>query len=1051
MSRDEEEPTRASRAKQGEAPASAGPLRSNSSLFHAERIEAWGHFRDLRFLAEGGMGRIYQGRDDTLQRQVALKLLRKDDPQLSARFLQEAALQARVEHPNVCRVYEAGEWGGQAFIAMQLIQGRTLSALAKDLSLDDKLQVMVQVCEGVHAAHQEGLVHRDLKPSNLMVERGEGGLHAYVLDFGLARAGSAPGLTESGMVMGTVHYMSPEQARGAEGGLDRRSDVYALGVCLYELFAGDVPFGDLKGLEVLTATLDRDPTSLRHKAEVPRDLDTVVMKCLEKMPARRYDSARALGDELRRVRDGDPILARRTRLLERLWRRVKKHPALSLVSGAALALALGSGSWGMWERHQSQRSVAIAQRFGQEAERIEAYLRYAHLLPEHDLTADRLKVLRRMEALQREARSDAQALAPGAYFLGRVSLALGDPAGARTHLQQAWSMGLRTPEVRYALGRALADLFAQRVEEAMRIADAGVRASRMKALEAEFGDEARRHIRGAAGAGLEPEAFHAAVLAMVERRDEEALRMFKAVQAGDPWLYEAWAWEGDLRLRMARESRDAPEPLLASAESAYRAAAAIAPSDPRLPLGLARVGLERLVRSWRGGASPKPLVEGCLAALKVSSRIDPARAETDALESEVLALWGRYLSERAQPCLEALSAATRLADQALAKAPGDRTALRAVLIAHGTLGNHLRNTGMDPSAAFDRAIRAGRQLLDQDPHDVEASLYATKVCAWKLLHRLWRGEAGEEAYKEGFAFAAQTLAFAPDMAQGHGAMGLILGQWAEHEWRFGRDPRNAVQDCVRALGRATELAPEDFSHWINLGDAWLVQAHYEAALGLNARVALRQALQAYQRARALNPTHAMPVVDEAIAWIHLGEEEDGAARREAWDRARELLRRMSTGFPKDPEGAYARALLTLAEGRGRSRGGQPLGPAPKEVLRGADRAAAMGLNRPYDLHLMKAEALALLAEEGKGKGYPGGLEALVAEGGAAAERCLAIASAWGAGHFWRAHWLRWRARLPRTTPELRLNLKREAEASLDRALRLQPSLASRVDRERSAW
>ncbi|MGH9362391.1 MAG: serine/threonine-protein kinase, partial [Thermoanaerobaculia bacterium] len=173
-------------------------------------VEGWDRYEFVEFLGAGGMGRIYKAYDRQLGRLVALKFLRGDDPESAARFLSEARAQARVEHEHVCKIHEVGEVQGKLYIAMQYIAGRTLEEAAPRMTLEQKLRLLRQVAEGVHAAHRLGLVHRDIKPANVLVERGEDGAwRPYVTDFGLARELEAPGLTRTGMVMGTPAYMAP--------------------------------------------------------------------------------------------------------------------------------------------------------------------------------------------------------------------------------------------------------------------------------------------------------------------------------------------------------------------------------------------------------------------------------------------------------------------------------------------------------------------------------------------------------------------------------------------------------------------------------------------------------------------------------------------------------------------------------------------------------------------------------------------------------------------------------------------------------------------------
>ena len=202
----------------GSGPAFPPAALRQSGIFGATALERWGRFEALELLGEGGMGRVFRAVDSRLRRVVALKFLRRDEPALLQRFVHEAHLQARVDHPNVCRVYEVGEWRGQPYIVMQFISGETFLRAAPGLALEALLRLMVEACEGVHAAHRVGLIHRDLNPANLMVERLEdGSTRACVLDFGLAkRFDGDSSLTMTGHVIGSPNYMPPEQA-GAAG------------------------------------------------------------------------------------------------------------------------------------------------------------------------------------------------------------------------------------------------------------------------------------------------------------------------------------------------------------------------------------------------------------------------------------------------------------------------------------------------------------------------------------------------------------------------------------------------------------------------------------------------------------------------------------------------------------------------------------------------------------------------------------------------------------------------------------------------------------------
>ncbi len=302
-------------------------------------------------VGSGGMGEVFKAWDPDLERYVALKYLRHDDPVLIERLMREARAQARVDHPSVCKVYEVGEDEGRPFIAMEYVDGKPLDVAAASLSAEHKVVLVKQVTEAVQAAHSAGLIHRDLKPANILVVERDGRPHPYVLDFGIARLEEVAGLTMTGQVMGTPGYLSPEQARGEVKTLDRRTDVFSLGVILYELLGGTRPFAGNSNVEILMHLIDDEPEPLRRRVPgVPRDLETVVMTCLEKDPDRRYPSARALADDLGRFLDGEPVEARPVGFAERLVRKAKKNPlTTAAITAALLALiamvAVAVGGW----------------------------------------------------------------------------------------------------------------------------------------------------------------------------------------------------------------------------------------------------------------------------------------------------------------------------------------------------------------------------------------------------------------------------------------------------------------------------------------------------------------------------------------------------------------------------------------------------------------------------------------------------------------------------------------------------------------------------------
>jgi eukaryotic-like serine/threonine-protein kinase len=328
------------------SPTSLSPLLPGSLL--GKRYEI------LNLLGEGGMGAVYKARDRELDRVVALKVIRPElaiNPDVLTRFKQELILARKVTHRNVIRIFDLGEENNTKFITMDYVEGQDLKGLIKakgKLQFEETVQTVKQVCLALEAAHMEGVVHRDLKPQNIMVDQ-QG--RVYVMDFGIARSIEPGGMTQTGMLLGTPEYMSPEQVRGEH--VDSRSDVFALGLILYELLTGAMPFrADTPQASMFKRTREPARPAVEVDPNVPPFLSEVARKCLEIDPQRRYQSTREIAEDLDAWLRGTskvPWTSTITGVLPRsfLW---KKH---GLLAAVVLILA-GLGGVGLRERLRSK-------------------------------------------------------------------------------------------------------------------------------------------------------------------------------------------------------------------------------------------------------------------------------------------------------------------------------------------------------------------------------------------------------------------------------------------------------------------------------------------------------------------------------------------------------------------------------------------------------------------------------------------------------------------------------------------------------------------------
>jgi serine/threonine protein kinase len=324
------------------------------------RLRYFGDYELLDEIARGGMGIVWKARQTSLKRDVALKMIRNGALAGSdevARFLREAEAAANLQHPNIVAIHEVGEHGGQHYFSMDYVAGRDLGSLVKEgpLSPRSAARYVKIIAEAVHFAHQRGTLHRDLKPQNVLIDAGD---QPRITDFGLAKLMKDDShLTQSGVVMGSPSYMPPEQASGSQGDVGPASDVYSLGAILYELLTGRPPFRGSTPMATLCAVLQEEPTAPRRlKADVPPDLETICLKCLEKSPSARYPTARALAEDLDRFLNAEPIQARPASPLRKALSWARRHPSALAALAALVMFALAFSVFYLFEENAFLRA-----------------------------------------------------------------------------------------------------------------------------------------------------------------------------------------------------------------------------------------------------------------------------------------------------------------------------------------------------------------------------------------------------------------------------------------------------------------------------------------------------------------------------------------------------------------------------------------------------------------------------------------------------------------------------------------------------------------------
>jgi tetratricopeptide (TPR) repeat protein len=849
------------------------------------------------------MGVVYRARQKSLNRIVALKVLLQaplGEAADTQRFRNEAEMAAHLDHPAIVPVHEVGEHEGRLFLSMKLIEGGTLAEQLPCFQKEPRqaAALLAQVARAVHHAHQRGILHRDLKPSNILLD-GEGRPH--VTDFGLAKRVASPGrqpgeeLTQSGALVGTPGYMAPEQTSGERGAVTTASDVYGLGAVLYALLTGRPPFQAETALDTLLQVREHEPQPPRAlNPGVDRDLETVCLKCLQKEPHRRYESALALADDLRRFLDNEPVRARRSRLWERAWKWAGRRPAAAGLIGLAALAAVGLVAGLLWHnarlQEAAQREHQLAEAAGRERDAAEEERRWARQAVEDMYTQVAEQWLARQARLQPLQRDFLQ---KALRYYQRSSEGPGSGPGQRLEAAQAYR---RVGDIQARLGAYRA------AEQAYRQALAALR----EPAAALPGDPEPWDIQAAVYDGL------GLVLADTHRYPEaeqalgEELRLVqRLVGAGpaDPTQAEGLA---RCYTSLGKVYRLQGQP--AKAEDSWRQAVALrrrladdSPNDLRGQHRLAQAQHNLATALWDAQKSDEAEKTIAEAVDREERLVRAAPHEADYRQQLARSHLGLGLIRsglgRWQKAGESLRRAADLQKQLAADFPDVPSYREDLALTYNALGNQLSDVG-EAEEAY-RAAIAEKERLRADFPDV--TVYRQDlVDAYNNLTLLLRDQGrlpeAEQANRRAREHASglvdefpKVAAYSKGLARAHQRLAEVhlsarkLSQWA--------------QECRRAL----EACPDEPD--IQCGIAWMLATVPEAAY--------QDPSRAVELARKATRTDA----SQPYYWGTLGLAQyrtgDFTGAVASLTRARELRR--------GEENCQELFLLSMAQGRSGNR------------------------------------------------------------------------------------------------------------------------------------
>jgi len=840
-------------------------------------LRGWDRYQNLKLLGFGGGGAVFEAFDPRLERAVALKFLWGRERSLE-RATQEARAQARVDHPNIVKMFEVEKVLGMPYLAMQLVEGPPLGALKGRLTPPELVRLLHQAAEGIEAAHRAGLAHLDLKPGNILVDRLDPDHpQALVSDFGLGCSSSGGEATSNRC--GTPTFASPEQMGAHASPVGPASDVYGLGATLQAMLGGELP---------RRSSSDWVPLPPSPPG-IDGELAAVIRKATAFEPSYRYRSAKDLAGDLERWMEGKPVHARAGHGLRALLYGLKTRRGLRIAGASAAALALFLGFWGHRVQIRAERTVRLERLYMAEARNLELRASHARTSPCHDVRGELAAIQQRIQALEAHLGSTPEeGQGPLHLAIGRGYLALSKAGPALESLRWAWARGYRTPACASALGQAYAAKYMEEIGRFGYTVSPALKQTRIRAFE-NYGRPAIELLRTVeAGPGESP-AYISALVAFCEMRSrEDVLRLARQAIQEAPWLYEASVLEANTLLAEYMDAHgastlEASEKIFRQASEAYTRASEIGRSDEYVASNALSLALERL--TWtleRDSFDLSQMSEAEALVARIRAIRPGPLADLAELKCLALRVYGSVLVGR-DP--EAAAVKARSLFKALEKDPkyGLEARFQWILIievgglsipgasrdpevpyleAEGILREMVAHDGWtqgDLAEILCRRIQAIRikggdpgPLLKRNLPVFERGIrdFEGDYCAPEWIGDAWldvalasldRGESPGEALDLALRYFRQAADLGKDAPPPHLRLGLA--NLAKARWRFrqGEDPGPAIVEATAELEMVLKAQPNrKVARWA-LGHAHLLQAGVMIRSGLSADAELVRA------------------------------------------------------------------------------------------------------------------------------------------------------------------------------------------------------------------
>lgn len=786
-------------------------MNDNENVFYD-----WEKYQLEELLGQGSYGQVYKATDQKLKRIVALKILNSSPDEKTEKFRNEARNQAMVDHPNICKVYEVGSFKNRYYISMQFIEGDTLNHFSKQLNLIEKIKIFKKVANGLHAAHLTGLIHRDVKPTNILIKKKADGKYIpYITDFGIAKQLDSPALTKDHLTTGSPNYMSPEQAAGDKyKALDIRTDIYSLGVTIYELLSGKLPHTGEMSIEVMFKIINKDPEHIcKVSPATPKDLGAIVMKCLEKDPEKRYESAKELADDLDRFLQGNPVKARPSGIFYKTFKKITKYPVIStLMTLSTILIFMLLGFWTS-EKVQNSKKIEIGQQMGQMINNSENIMRISHMMPLHNIESDMEKVKKEIIKIEKlMSKMGNIGKGPGFYAIGKCYSILNDQNKAQKYFEKSMELKYLNDDLFYQLGFIYGNIYKEKCEKLNESLNKKTFEIQREELKKEYLNKALKMFEKSKENGSHLKYYGEAFLCFIKQDYQNTLKNCeKAIEVSN-WFYEAILLNGQTHLYLAEKMGFAgnfqeAEIEYELAKKHFLKAIAIAQSDPNCHKLLALLWIKRFT-NLRNSTKQLPLYRNnALEELKKAEQINPNDPNLSVVFAQFYWHWAEYLME----------------------------------------------SGKDLAEYIEIGIKYGKKAIELNKNNYEAYHHLGNCYLYEGINQMYLGENPEKSFNKALYNYNKSIKIANSFILNYTNVGVIYAYLGQYLYLHGFDPIETLEKGVDHFLKAEKIDPNNLFIYSNLGGIFYLAGNYLFDIGKNPLDYYEKANDCYGNALNLSP------------------------------------------------------------------------------------------------------------------------------------------------------------------------------------------------------